>query len=109
MLDKAAIKNKLRSEKAMLDGMGIKSLYLFGSFARGEQKKRSDIDFIVAFHETPDLFRYIGIQRELSEFLGHRVDLATPKGLHPALRSGILKEAELAYGEKLDLSARRYS
>ena len=76
-----------------LDKLGIKSLALFGSVARGRARADSDIDLLVEFHHTPDLIEFAGVKLRLEELLGCRVDLLTRRGIRPELRRRILKEA----------------
>ena len=54
---------------------------IFGSFARKENKKNSDIDILVEFKNTPSLLTLIRLENELSEILGIRVDLLTTGAL----------------------------
>ena len=51
--------------------------WLFGSYARGEQRNESDVDILVEFdHSSPiGLFTFAQIWRELQEHLGKNVDL----------------------------------
>ncbi len=67
----------------------IRQLGLFGSFARKEDKKTSDIDILVDFKETIDLFELVNITQELSALLGRKVDVITTKSLYPALKQSI--------------------
>ena len=64
---------------------------IFGSYARGEQGKDSDIDILVKT-SSPLGFEFIGIQFELEEKLKKKVDLLTYKSIHPLLRKRILDE-----------------
>ena len=50
---------------------------IFGSFARGDNKKGSDIDILVEFKESPSLLTLIKLENDLSEILGVKVDLVT--------------------------------
>ena len=75
----------------------IARLRVFGSFARGEETETSDIDLIADFSRRKSLFDLVRIERELSERLGRRVDLATEGSLHPRLRNRILGEARVLY------------
>ena len=84
---------RLAALKPELDRMGIKSLALFGSVARDRARSDSDIDLLVEFHRTPDLFEFAGVKLRLEELLGCRVDLVTRAGIRPELRRRILKEA----------------
>jgi uncharacterized protein len=61
---------------------------IFGSFARGENNKNSDIDILVELRKSPTLLELIRIENELSEILGIKVDLVTTG----ALKNKIVKE-----------------
>ena len=78
---------------AELRGLGVRSLSLFGSVARGEARPDSDVDLLVEFTETPGFFGYVGLQQRLAEILGRPVDLVMPGGLKPAIRDRVLREA----------------
>ncbi|PIN78064.1 hypothetical protein COV15_00175 [Candidatus Woesearchaeota archaeon CG10_big_fil_rev_8_21_14_0_10_34_12] len=69
----------------------IKKAGIFGSYARGEQKKNSDIDIIV---EPPKGigFGFAGIDIELEEKLGKKVHLITYKYINPYIKENILKD-----------------
>ena len=71
----------------------IRALWLFGSHARGEQRRRSDIDVLVEFSETPTLLDVARLQHELTLLLGKRVDLALKDALKPYIGKRILEEA----------------
>ena len=79
----------------MLNEYGVSDVAVFGSYARGEETERSDIDILVNF--KPDahigLIRFLGLRRNLENALGARVDLTTPDGLHKGLKDKILAEA----------------
>ena len=64
---------------------------IFGSYARGDQKKSSDVDILI---EAPKGigFGFAGIHIELEEKLGKKVHLVTYKYIHPPLKKQILKE-----------------
>ncbi len=73
---------------------GVKSLALFGSYARGEEEKRSDLDILVEFEERPiTLFEFICLEGELSRLLGVKVDLVEKNALKPVMGKQILQEA----------------
>lgn len=69
---------------------GIKKAGIFGSCARGDQKRGSDVDILV---EPPKGigFGFVGIQFELEKELGRKVDLITYKYLNPLLKKEILE------------------
>jgi uncharacterized protein len=71
---------------------------LFGSVLRADFQPNSDIDVLVEFspEHVPGL-RFFAIERELSEILGHKVDLNTPGFLSKYFRDRVMAEAEVAY------------
>lgn len=70
----------------------VKEIGMFGSFVRGEQKKRSDIDILVEFQEVPDLLKFIELERYLTRLLRKKVDLVEKSALRPRLKEIILGE-----------------
>ena len=72
----------------------VREIGIFGSFVRGEQKKRSDIDIIVEFDQRniPGLLKFIEMERYLEKLLQKKVDLVRKVGIRPELRKIILKE-----------------
>jgi len=98
---KQAVKN-VREAKAVLkehkdeviQKYRVSELGIFGSFVRGEQKKRSDIDILVEFNERniPGLLKLIEMERYLEKLLRKKVDLVRKGGIRPELRKIILKE-----------------
>ena len=61
----------------------VQRAWVFGSYARGEQRKDSDIDILVAFDPSVGLFQYATIYTELKELLGREVDLVQEGALKP--------------------------
>lgn len=76
----------------------IRKLSLFGSVLREDFEPDSDIDVLVEFEpgKTPGL-AFFGMQDELSEMLGRKVDLNTPACLSRHFREEVLREAEVQY------------
>ena len=70
----------------------IVSLWLFGSYVRGEQHKRSDLDILVEFEEVPTLPKFISLERKLSEITGIKVDLVSVRSLKGEKGERILQE-----------------
>ena len=85
----------LNKNRDSLKDFHVKTLYLFGSVVRGEEKELSDVDLLVEFDLGAHigLFEFARLQRMLSAMLGCKVDLVTPDGLHKSLRGRIMKEA----------------
>ena len=68
-------------------------LGIFGSFARGDNKKGSDIDILVEFKESPSLLTLIRLENELSEILSNKVDLVTTGALkNKRIKNSIQKD-----------------
>ena len=87
------IKKLLAEHKETLENKyKVKSMGVFGSFARGKQKKKSDIDILVEFSETPDLFEFLDLEEYLKKILGRKVDLVTKNALKPLIKDRILSE-----------------
>lgn len=74
---------------------GLRSIEVFGSFVRGEQGRRSDLDLLVEFDPARKLSLYdlVAMEQLLSDRLGVRVDLVEKRGVKPALRDRIIGEA----------------
>jgi predicted nucleotidyltransferase len=71
----------------------VKSLGLFGSYVRGEERKRSDLDVLVEFDDdTLTLFKFIELEYYLSNLVGVKVDLVEKSGLKPRIGQHILEE-----------------
>ena len=76
----------------------IRRLSVFGSRLHGDPRPDSDLDVLVEFDSghTPGL-DFFGMQDELSEIIGVKVDLNTPGFLSPYFRDEVLQHAELIY------------
>ena len=72
---------------------GVRSLELFGSYVRGEQRKNSDVDLLVNYDEEPGFYRFIELRLYLSDLLGVKVDLVEPEGLKREIAGAVLAEA----------------
>jgi predicted nucleotidyltransferase len=81
----------LRSQRPTIAGYGVRSLALFGSAARNQLRKRSDVDVLVQF-DQPTWANYIGLKIYLEDLLGRDVDLVTANGLKPAVRPMVEKD-----------------
>jgi predicted nucleotidyltransferase len=84
--------DRIRSHRAQLDAFGVRSLGLFGSVARGEERAESDIDVLVAFDGPATFDQYIDLKLFLEDLLGRRVDLVTERGLRAAIRPAVERE-----------------
>ncbi len=77
----------------------IKRLAFFGSVLSRDFRPDSDVDVLVEFEpdHVPGLIPFSGMEIELSQILGRRVDLNTPGFFSPALRKRILSKAQVQY------------
>ena len=72
---------------------GVDSLGVFGSFARGTQRSRSDLDLLVEFEDRPvSLLQFVELEQHLGDMLGVKVDLVERRALKPAIGRRILEE-----------------
>lgn len=76
----------------------IRKLSLFGSVLREDFGPESDVDVLVEFEEghTPGL-AFFGMEIELAELLGRKVDFLTPEFISPYFRDDVLQSAEVQY------------
>ena|SRR3989337_94398 len=73
----------------------ITEIGIFGSYVRGEQKRRSDIDILVEFGEPISLLDLVGAENYLRKILKMKVDLVPKEDVRPELKEIILKETVL--------------
>jgi predicted nucleotidyltransferase len=74
---------------------GVRNVRIFGSFARGEQRKTSDVDLLVDLPDDMSLLDLSGLKIDLEEALHRRVDVVPNGAIKPALRERILAEARI--------------
>ena len=86
--DLANIKKKI---VPLLKKYGVVKAGIFGSYARGEQKKHSDIDLLVKTPKGMGL-EFVELSFELEKKCKKKVDLVTYRSIHPLLKKNILKE-----------------
>lgn len=79
----------------------IRKLSLFGSVISDNFRKGSDVDVLVEFEpgQVVGLLRLAGMELELSEILGRKVDIRTPADLSRYFREEVLSSAEVQYAE----------
>ena len=88
--EKIEILKKLKPE--LQKQYGVSSLGIFGSFVRGKQKRKSDLDILVDYEKAPTLFGFIRLERFLSRELNIKVDLVMKSALKPSIGKHILNE-----------------
>lgn len=84
-----------RSEiRALAEDRGIRDVRVFGSMARGDADETSDVDLLVTLPYGGTGLALGGLLMDVQKLLQRRVEVVTERGLHPALRERILREAE---------------
>jgi len=92
-MDKQIILEKLKAGTEEMQRLfRVKRLAVFGSVARGEAGKDSDIDVLVAFEQRATFDLFMELKFYLENLLGTGVDLVTEKALRPEVRRAIEKE-----------------
>ncbi len=82
-----------RFKKASARKYGIRRLGIFGSFARGQQNDKSDLDIVVTLDE-PDFFVLEKIKEELEGFIHSDIDIVNFRnGLRDSLKENIRRDA----------------
>ncbi len=90
-MDRQSVIDRLNSNKATLQALGLARLSWFGSTARGQSSAASDIDLAVTLDAAAniDLFRFAAISEQLSRLLGSPVDLIVEPARNPRMQAQI--------------------
>lgn len=94
-MDRSEAIQRLKTCEVAAKDLGVISLYLFGSTARGEASNLSDLDVFID-HDPDARFSLIdlaGIKLMLEEHLAAEVDITTRSSLHPLLKADIERSA----------------
>ncbi|MFH1841046.1 MAG: nucleotidyltransferase family protein [Candidatus Shapirobacteria bacterium] len=83
-----------------LKRQGVTKAAIFGSVARGEAKKNSDVDMLIKFSGKKSLLDLVRLQYVLEDKLGKKVDLLTYDSIHPRLKDIILNEQQVIYDQR---------
>ena len=88
------LKEKLQEQLPFLsEKYNVKSLGVFGSYVREQQRPDSDLDLLVTFEKLPSLLKFIELENYLTDTLGVKVDLVLKDSLKPRIGERVLKEA----------------
>ena len=80
--------------KELAGSYGIRSIKVFGSMARGDEKPESDVDLLVEIGPEVSGFTLGALLMDAQDLLGRPVDIVTLAALHPAIREQVLREAQ---------------
>ena len=99
LINREEIIAKLRAHQAELCRRGVRHAALFGSLARGEGKRTSDIDILIELDpQAPvGLFEYVGITQYLSDLFPVQVDVTNRSSLKPLVRPSVERDALYAF------------
>ena len=92
-----AIKKKILP---ILRRQGVLKAAVFGSVARNEMTKNSDVDILVKLAKNKTLLDLVGLKLELEDKLGRNVYVVSYGGIHPRLKDIILREQNVIYESK---------
>ena len=104
------LKTQLQRLKPTLqEKYGVQTLGIFGSYCRGEQTRKSDLDIIVEYFPDahPGMFKLLELENFLAHTLGVKVDLGTKTSLKPHIRERVLQEAVYVFPEPVRVKANR--
>jgi predicted nucleotidyltransferase len=82
--------SRLRQHEADLKRLGVERLYMFGSTARGESTRDSDVDLFFDYQKGKlGVFELMDVKEYAASILGHKTDIMTRDSLHKTLREAI--------------------
>ena len=84
--------SRIKKNRTGLDVLGVKRLAIFGSVARGEARRNSDVDILVEFDGAVTFDRFMDTKFYLEDLLKRKVDLVLPSALKPRLKARIAKD-----------------
>lgn len=88
------VKDQLKALMPLLKSrFHVESLEIFGSYARDEQTKKSDLDLLITFSQPYDLWEFIDVKEFLAEALHINIDLVPKDSIKSMLKDRILQEA----------------
>ncbi len=88
------IKETLKQQKPFLkEKYGVMEIGVFGSYVRGEQKEKSDVDILVEFEKPISLLKLVNLQNLLAGLLGINVDVVPKEDIRHELKERILRKA----------------
>ena len=91
-LSKSTILSEIKKIEPKLREMKVRGLYLFGSFARGDADRSSDIDVLVSFSERVDLFDLADLKHLLQDAFGRNVDIVMREALRKEFKDQVEQE-----------------
>jgi predicted nucleotidyltransferase len=90
-------KNQINTIIKILKPYNPKKIGLFGSVARNEETKESDIDILYDFAAPVTLINLVEMQDKLQKELRKKIDLVSENAIHPKLKDYILNDLKVIY------------
>lgn len=78
----------------ILKRQGVTKAAVFGSFARGEERKNSDVDLLLKIEKDKTFFDLINLKFTLEDKLGRKVDIIEYAAIHPLIKKEVLREQQ---------------
>jgi predicted nucleotidyltransferase len=93
----------------ILRRQGVIKAAIFGSFARGEETKKSDLDLLVKMPKSKTFLDMAGLKVELEDEIGREVDIVEYDAIRPMLKKQILMDKKEIYEKNLGYDSKRSS
>jgi predicted nucleotidyltransferase len=90
----AAIRERAAQIREIAAAHGARNVRVVGSVARGTDRPDSDLDLLVTFDRTVGLFEHAQLVLELEKLLQRKVDVASDRGVRPAVRERLEADAK---------------
>jgi hypothetical protein len=81
-----------KNKNELVEKFNVKEIGIFGSYVKGSQKKKSDLDILVEFKSPVGLFEFMDLEEYLKEMIGIDIDLVSKRALKPNIGRFILDE-----------------
>lgn len=91
MIHQTNLQQMIKRIVPVLEQAEVKKAALFGSYVRGDETAKSDIDILIELPRGKTLFDLVGIKQDLEEIFQKKVDIVDYKAIHPLLRKSILE------------------
>lgn len=91
-MERKKLLSLIKENRANLTKLGVKSLSLFGSVARGEDTENSDVDMLVEFEGKVTFDSFMDTKFFLEDLLGVSVDLVMPQTIRPQIKTYIMQD-----------------
>ena len=70
----------------------VETIAIFGSYSRGEQTQKSDLDLLVTFSDSVGVYKFIEVEQFIRRKLGVKVDLVQKEAVLPMMKEQIMNE-----------------